>query len=157
MSLPTQREALEVLGCYGSGKADKLAEIVAATVLAGETSLSGALFMGMFVASILFAFLAAGAVYLLKVDEIRPGGASYTGSWGVYFALVGGLVLGILIGKVTEYYTSERKRHAKAIARHLGQTLPLDAQGHVVLEPVDRVAGGVVRTCRIDDRVDVWR
>ena len=81
-----------------------------------ETALSGALFMGMFVASLLFAVLAAGAVYLLKVDEIRPNGASYTGPWGVYFALVGGLVLGIVIGKVTEYYRSERKRHAKAIA-----------------------------------------
>jgi hydroxymethylglutaryl-CoA reductase (NADPH) len=37
--LPTQRECLEVLGCYGTGKADKLAEIVAATVLAGDVSL----------------------------------------------------------------------------------------------------------------------
>jgi hydroxymethylglutaryl-CoA reductase (NADPH) len=37
--LPTQRECLEVLGCYGMGKADKLAEIIAATVLAGDISL----------------------------------------------------------------------------------------------------------------------
>jgi hydroxymethylglutaryl-CoA reductase (NADPH) len=37
--LPTQRECLEVLGCYGAGKADKLAEIVAAVVLAGDVSL----------------------------------------------------------------------------------------------------------------------
>jgi hydroxymethylglutaryl-CoA reductase (NADPH) len=34
--LGTQRECLQILGCYGSGKADKLAEIIAATVLAGE-------------------------------------------------------------------------------------------------------------------------
>jgi len=34
--LPTQRECLEVLGCYGQGKADKFAEIVAAVVLAGD-------------------------------------------------------------------------------------------------------------------------
>jgi hydroxymethylglutaryl-CoA reductase (NADPH) len=40
--LPTQRECLEVLGCYGTGKAHKLAEIVAATVLCGELSLSAA-------------------------------------------------------------------------------------------------------------------
>jgi len=40
--LPTQRECLEVLGCYGTGKADKLAEIVAATVLAGDVSLGSA-------------------------------------------------------------------------------------------------------------------
>ena len=49
--LPTQREALELLGCYGPGKADRLAEIVAATVLAGETSLSGAILAGDWVSS----------------------------------------------------------------------------------------------------------
>ena len=41
--LPTQRECLEVLGCYGKGKVLKLAEIVAATVLCGELSLGGAI------------------------------------------------------------------------------------------------------------------
>jgi hydroxymethylglutaryl-CoA reductase (NADPH) len=40
--LPTQRECLELLGCYGTGKARKLAEICAATVLAGEISLTSA-------------------------------------------------------------------------------------------------------------------
>jgi hydroxymethylglutaryl-CoA reductase (NADPH) len=40
--LGTQRECLEMLGCYGSGKADRLAEIVAATVLAGDVSLAAA-------------------------------------------------------------------------------------------------------------------
>ncbi len=40
--LATQRECLEVLGCYGAGGALKLAEIVAATVLAGELSLGSA-------------------------------------------------------------------------------------------------------------------
>jgi hydroxymethylglutaryl-CoA reductase (NADPH) len=41
-SLPCQREALEMLGCYGEGKVRKLAEIVAATVLCGELSLGAA-------------------------------------------------------------------------------------------------------------------
>jgi hydroxymethylglutaryl-CoA reductase (NADPH) len=41
--LPTQRECLELLGCYGSGKVNKLAEIVAATVLCGELSLGSAI------------------------------------------------------------------------------------------------------------------
>jgi hydroxymethylglutaryl-CoA reductase (NADPH) len=41
--LPTQREALEMLGCYGAGNVRKLAEIVAATVLAGELSLGSAI------------------------------------------------------------------------------------------------------------------
>jgi hydroxymethylglutaryl-CoA reductase (NADPH) len=41
--LPTQRECLEMLGCYGKGKVRKLAEIVAATVLCGELSLGSAI------------------------------------------------------------------------------------------------------------------
>ncbi len=49
--LATQREMLEMLDCYGPGKANKLAEIVAATVLAGETSLSGAVLAGDWVSS----------------------------------------------------------------------------------------------------------
>jgi hydroxymethylglutaryl-CoA reductase (NADPH) len=41
--LATQRECLEMLGCYGAGKVGKLAEIVAATVLCGELSLGTAI------------------------------------------------------------------------------------------------------------------
>jgi len=41
--LPTQKEALEAMGCYGVGKVYKLAEIMAGTVLAGEISLAAAI------------------------------------------------------------------------------------------------------------------
>jgi hydroxymethylglutaryl-CoA reductase (NADPH) len=41
--LATQRECLELLGCYGAGGVRKLAEIVAATVLCGELSLGSAI------------------------------------------------------------------------------------------------------------------
>ena len=41
--LATQRECLEVLGCWGQGKVNKLAEIVAGVVLAGEISLAAAI------------------------------------------------------------------------------------------------------------------
>ena len=40
--LATQRECLELLGCAGAGKVNKLAEIIAATVLCGELSLGSA-------------------------------------------------------------------------------------------------------------------
>lgn len=49
--LPTQRECLEILGCYGKGKAHKFAEIVAATVLCGELSLMSAVLAGDWVSS----------------------------------------------------------------------------------------------------------
>jgi hydroxymethylglutaryl-CoA reductase (NADPH) len=41
--LATQRECLEMLGCYGTGKVRKFTEIVAATVLCGELSLGSAI------------------------------------------------------------------------------------------------------------------
>ncbi len=44
--LATQRECLELLGCYGTGKVRKLAEITAATVLCGELSLGWAILAG---------------------------------------------------------------------------------------------------------------
>jgi len=42
-SLPTQRECLELMGCYGKGKVNKLAEIVTGVALAGEVSLGAAI------------------------------------------------------------------------------------------------------------------
>ena len=47
-ALGTHRECLEMLGCYGAGKAKKLAEIAAATVLAGEISIFAAIVAGEF-------------------------------------------------------------------------------------------------------------
>ena len=44
--LATQRECLELLGCYGKGGVRKLTEIVAATVLCGELSLGAAVVAG---------------------------------------------------------------------------------------------------------------
>lgn len=49
VSLPTQRECLEIIGCHGQGKALKFAEVVAATILAGEISLAAAIVAGDFV------------------------------------------------------------------------------------------------------------
>jgi hydroxymethylglutaryl-CoA reductase (NADPH) len=41
--LPTQRECLDVMGCYGKNKARKFAEIVAGVAVAGELSLAAAI------------------------------------------------------------------------------------------------------------------
>ena len=49
--LATQKQCLEMLGCYGTGKANQFAEICAATVLAGETSLACAVLHGDWVSS----------------------------------------------------------------------------------------------------------
>ena len=49
--LGSQRECLEIMDCYGKGKALKFAEICAATVLAGELSLAAAVLAGDWVES----------------------------------------------------------------------------------------------------------
>ncbi|MFW5661622.1 MAG: hydroxymethylglutaryl-CoA reductase, partial [Oceanicaulis sp.] len=49
--LPTQSECLELLGCKGKGKVGRFIEICAATVLAGEVSLAGAVVAGDWVES----------------------------------------------------------------------------------------------------------
>lgn len=47
-SLPTQRECLELMDCYGEGNARKFAEICGAVVIAGELSIAAALSAGHF-------------------------------------------------------------------------------------------------------------
>jgi hydroxymethylglutaryl-CoA reductase (NADPH) len=47
-SLPTQRECLEIMGCYGEGQSKKFAEIIGAVLLAGELSIAAALSAGHF-------------------------------------------------------------------------------------------------------------
>jgi len=49
--LPTQAECLDILGCRGKGKVGRFIEICAATVLAGEISLAGAVVAGDWVES----------------------------------------------------------------------------------------------------------
>jgi hydroxymethylglutaryl-CoA reductase (NADPH) len=43
VGLATQRECLDIMGCYGRGKVNKFAEIIAGVVLAGELSLASAI------------------------------------------------------------------------------------------------------------------
>lgn len=50
-SLPTQKECLEMIDCYGEGKSRKFAEICGALVLAGELSIAAALSAGHFSAA----------------------------------------------------------------------------------------------------------
>jgi len=64
--LATQRECLEMMGCYGAGKSGKFAEIVAGAVLGGELSMGGAIASGEF------------ATAHERYGRNRPGGPSIT-------------------------------------------------------------------------------
>lgn len=50
-ALSTSRECLEMMDCYGPNRAAKLAEIIAATLLAGELSMGAAIASGEFAAA----------------------------------------------------------------------------------------------------------
>ncbi|HXO18906.1 MAG TPA: hydroxymethylglutaryl-CoA reductase [Thermoanaerobaculia bacterium] len=67
-ALGTSRECLEMLGCAGQGGAPKLAEIVAATLLAGELSMGAAIASGEFVE--------AHEAYGRNRPEVEGGGAA---------------------------------------------------------------------------------
>jgi K(+)-stimulated pyrophosphate-energized sodium pump len=92
-----------------------------------ESKLQAALFRGLFSASFLLIVFAAIITYALGLHTVDLAGheGGFDGfdvggeqqHWGIFFALISGLVLGVLIGKVTEHYTSERKKHAQTIAK----------------------------------------
>ncbi len=90
-----------------------------------ERKVIGALFRGLTVASVLFAAGAAALTFSLglfdrEVTVALSGGAdagAFDGPGGVLWAILSGLVMGVAVGRITEYYTSEQKPHARAIAQ----------------------------------------
>ncbi|MEQ1631894.1 MAG: sodium-translocating pyrophosphatase, partial [Planctomycetota bacterium] len=86
-----------------------------------ESKLSAALFGGLIAAS---GALIVGGALVTWVMQPQPAitdadgnsTAAFYGEWSVYLAMVIGLVVGVLIGKVTEYYTSEKMAPAQTIA-----------------------------------------
>ena len=87
-----------------------------------ESKISSALTRGLLVASAIFV---CGTVALALIPSIATelekaasaeGLWGITGAWAVTGAVWVGLLLGLLIGHITEYYTSEEKKPAREIA-----------------------------------------
>ena len=87
-----------------------------------ESKISSALTRGLLVASAIFV---CGTVALALIPSIATelekaasaeGLWGITGAWAVTGAVWVGLLLGLLIGHITEYYTSEEKKPARQIA-----------------------------------------
>ncbi|MEZ5963235.1 MAG: sodium-translocating pyrophosphatase [Planctomycetota bacterium] len=80
-----------------------------------ESKLGAALFSGLTWSSVILAVLMAVVTFFLKPSPPGPAGAPVS-EWNVYWSAVIGLVTGVLVGKITEYYTSEKRRPAQSIA-----------------------------------------
>ena len=83
-----------------------------------ESKLSEALFGGLIAASIALLIGGAAVTMVMKPSPaMAPGAAETASHWNVYFAMCIGLIGGIVIGKITEYYTSEKASPAQTIAQ----------------------------------------
>ena len=80
-----------------------------------ESKLSSALFGGLIAASIA---LVIGAAAVTAIMSPSPQvGEAVVSKWYVFFSVCIGLGIGIAIGKITEYYTSEKMSPAQTIAQ----------------------------------------
>ncbi len=79
-----------------------------------ESHLHGALFKGLLVASGVFVVL--GYLLTMGLDLEYTHGGETVGHTQVMMAVIIGLGLGVLVGKITEYYTSEQMKPAQTIA-----------------------------------------
>ncbi len=74
---------------------------------ASQSELIRALDRGLYFSSIGIAILSLGALYLLEIPN----------ALSVWFAIITGLIVGLVIGKATEYYTSYEFKPTQEIAR----------------------------------------
>jgi len=75
-----------------------------------------ALNIGTFGAGILMVIVSYFVITRMLPESWEAGGRLYTAT-GVFFAAVAGLVGGVLVGLITEYYTSEARGPARGIAK----------------------------------------
>jgi len=88
-------------------------------VRSGESATQGellkALGRGVNASTFLTLIASFGILYLFR-DSFKPEGKEYSNWLGLFFATISGLIAGWLIGKITEYYTSQEYQPTKEIA-----------------------------------------
>jgi H(+)-translocating pyrophosphatase len=117
-----------VLPMVIAGVGNVLAIVAMFFVKTGEDvslkSLMAALFRGINGATALTAIFSLGAAYFLLNDSelIKEYGAGLLGInnyiWGVWLAIVVGLVAGVIVAKAAEYYTSNDYRPTQGVAEN---------------------------------------
>ncbi len=76
-----------------------------------------ALNKGLYLASVLFAVFAFPAIKMIAPKYFSFGHQTYYYN-GIFYAVLIGLICGILIGLITDYYTAEGKKHTNLIAEN---------------------------------------
>lgn len=111
-----------------------------------EHGLHSALFRGLLVASVVTLAGVAGVLFggLLDLPETLSNGKDAGQS--LFYAIVAGLVVGVLIGKVTEYYTAMEAKPAQYIAKQ-SQTGPATNIIHGLATGMESVALPVLLIC----------
>ncbi|HTF87350.1 MAG TPA: sodium-translocating pyrophosphatase [Planctomycetota bacterium] len=111
-----------------------------------ESQLQSALFRGLIVASIITAgataWLCNGPLPLANV----PGTTTPMNGWDLFIAINAGLVAGVIIGKLTDYYTSASYKPVKNIAFQ-SQTGPATNIIHGLATGMESVALPVIFIC----------
>ncbi len=117
-----------------------------------EHHLHSALFKGLVVASVLVIGGTAAFVFtgLLDLPETLKAGYEGNASMALFVAVISGLIVGVLIGKVTEYYTAMEAKPAQYIAKQ-SQTGPATNIIHGLATGMESVALPVILIC-----VAIW-
>jgi K(+)-stimulated pyrophosphate-energized sodium pump len=111
-----------------------------------EHSLHSALFRGLVVASLLVAvaaWLLTSVVF--DFEGLTMNGRAVT-PWGLLWAIVAGITVGVAIGKITEYYTAKEAKPAQYIARQ-SNTGPATNIIHGLATGMESVALPVICIC----------
>jgi len=106
-----------------------------------EHSLHSALFRGMIVASIITAI---GAFVMVKM-VFKFEGADFAGL-DLLWVIISGLAVGVIIGKITEYYTAKETKPAQYIAKQ-SQTGPATTIIHGLATGMESVMLPVLMIC----------
>ncbi len=104
-----------------------------------ESHLHGALFKGLFVASIVVLVAILGLVNLMEF----PSGIA---GMNLFYAIAAGLAAGVVIGKLTEYYTSTENKPVRNIARQ-SETGAATNIIHGLATGMESVAAPVIVIC----------
>jgi K(+)-stimulated pyrophosphate-energized sodium pump len=107
-----------VLSISGAGIIASIIGVLFVKVAARKNP-QGALLGGTYTAAVLTLALAAVIISQMGTGfGARPSGAGAYGKWGLFWSLAAGIISGIIIGFVSEFYTSGKYKPVRSLAKN---------------------------------------